>query len=160
MSKIWLGVRRLLRSHTAFIKRHRLAVGLSIGALVLLSGYLWQTWERSLYLAYDQPNCFRSVTILPNLYQRNNPSEYSVHTRREVKLGNLPIVSRQVCVDLKKAPTQASTRRLSLSLFNLPVFKKNFKVLAGSHPLLDSRLDSSTISVKEPLYFELDKADS
>lgn len=159
MRKIWHKAVGLLRTLISFIRRHKVALSLGFTLTVLATGYLWHSWERPMYLAYDRPNCFANLTFLPNLYKQKADKTYSLSTQKPVKIGNYPLISRQTCINLNKTPLEASAQRLHLAFLDLPVLKKNFKVMAGVHPRLDSRIAGITISVKEPLIFKLDKTD-
>lgn len=126
--------------------------------LLLLGGYIWFSRDRPVVLSYSGQNCVSNLTLLPNFY-KSQGATYSTTTKDNLSLGGYPIISKRTCIEINKAPIENSQEKASLALLNLPVLKKNYKIMAGTHPRLDASVLDKTISVKEPLIFNLDKKD-
>ena len=159
MFKIWQKALGLLRPFAVFVRRNKLAVGLGLAAVLVLPTYVWLSWGRSIHLSYAGQNCVNDLSILPSLHKSKGDEVYSISTQNNITAGGYPILSRQTCIDINRAPFEGVKHKVGLAFLNIPILQKNFRITSGEHPNLNVKVLDSAISVQDPLVFKLDKPD-
>lgn len=119
-------------------------------------------WPSKTTVSYDSKSCISRTTILPKLHKISSGDDSHAYFEDIKSIGSYPLVSRSVCLDFKQAPKENTTLTVVVKPFRNPVVSQTSRFYTGHFPKLSAKTSKfpEIISTKDPLYFDLDKADS
>lgn len=142
--------------------RHHPLLTTSI-AVMATSGIMlgYTLLPRQVQFSFSVPmSCSAKVVPLPGLHRASgNNSAYEVNLNNPVSLMGLNIVSREVCVTPKSAPTEHSTETVRFAFMGNGILRHSVKVSAQAYPQPGTKKLQHPISVQEPLELELSSSD-
>lgn len=138
-------------------KRQWMLIGGGFGVL-LIAAYVVAFFDKTVVLSYEGQTCIKRTTLLPGLFRATDSEGYAVELADTKKVGGVALVSRSLCVDVKKSPGNAA-ERVSVSLFGTFLMRQRLVVDPGDFPRVDVTKLTRPVATHVPLVLPLSKTD-
>lgn len=145
----------LLRAKILSRKRE-LAI-ISVIMVFITLGFLI-IYQRPIVYSYGGSNCFRDVTLFPDL-MKSKGSAYKVSSTNKKQLAGVALISTKTCIDSQTAPEAMAVSGTGKTLLGIPVIGKQFSVKSLDLPKMNAASIGTKIPVRDVIKINIDQPD-
>lgn len=113
---------------------------------------------KSIQFNYTANTCINQPIIIPSTI-KSYDSSFAVQTSDNIKLANVPLASKKLCIKPTSTPIENTKKSISLKLFGIIPIKK-LTITSAKFPSVDFSIFNEPIPSSKPIKLKIDNEDT